>query len=480
MKINLLDFNKAKILVVGDIMLDRYWHGFTKRISPEAPVPIVEIDSIEEKPGGAANVAMNIRSLGAESSLIGVTGKDDAYYIISNKLISSKVNCNLVQLNDYSTIVKLRIMSHNQQLIRLDFEKEINNINPELIFNKVFKCLTNFNAIIFSDYNKGVLNKNLKDIIKKAKKNQIHVLVDPKGNDFSKYYGATILTPNITEFESIVGKCRNNKQIISNGLDLINTLNLTALLITQSENGMTLLQSGKKTLHFPAQAKEVFDVTGAGDTVISVLAVSLSTGKSLEESCLIANIAAGISVGKLGTSTVSQKDIKNYFSFFKKNNFGIIDRKQLKIEVKKAKKRGDKIVMTNGCFDILHAGHVSYLANARKLGDKLIVAVNSDISVKKLKGINRPVNSLINRMMVLGALESVDWVISFDEDTPLHLISEILPDILVKGGDYTPEDVIGSKEIWDNGGNVYVLNLEDGLSTTNIISNFNYKNINFK
>lgn len=473
MKIDLSEFSKVKILVIGDIMLDRYWHGLTRRISPEAPVPIVEIDNIEEKPGGAANVAMNIRALGAQSYLIGFTGVDDASKIIDIELKKAKVNSDLIKLEQYSTIIKLRVISHSQQLIRLDFEKKIKNINSDLILKKINKILPICNAIIFSDYNKGALN-NLNFIINKAREYKIPILVDPKGNDFSKYHGATILTPNIGEFEAIVGKCYNNKQLIYNGMKLINDFEWSALLITQSENGMTLLQPEKKVLHFPSQAKEVFDVTGAGDTVISVLAASLSTGKSLEKSCLLANIAAGISVGKLGTSTVNKKDIETYFSCLKKNNFGIVNKKQLIKEIIKSKNIGEKIVMTNGCFDILHAGHITYLNNARKLGDKLVVAVNSDLSVKKLKGSNRPINSLINRMMVLGALESVDWVISFDEESPKQLISEILPDILVKGGDYKSlTDIVGSTEVWNNGGDVYLLNLEDGISTTNIINNLN-------
>lgn len=326
MKINLLEFNKVKILVVGDVMLDRYWHGLTKRISPEAPVPIVEINEIQEKLGGAANVAMNIKQLGATPYLIGITGIDEAEKIISIKLNKEKIDNHLIKLKNHSTIIKLRVMSHNQHLIRLDFEKEIKNINvSDLIFEKINKILTNFDAIVISDYNKGTVN-NLSSVINQARNYNIPILVDPKGNDFSKYRGATILTPNIIEFESIVGKCHNNKQLIDNGMKLIRDLELSALLITQSENGMTLLQSGKKALHFPSQARKVIDVTGAGDTVISALAVSLSTGESLEKSCFIANVAAGISVSKLGNSTVSIKDIKKYFSFLKKNNFVLINK----------------------------------------------------------------------------------------------------------------------------------------------------------
>ena len=295
------------------------------------------------------------------------------------------------------------------------------------------------------------------------------MLVDPKGTDFERYRGATLLTPNLSEFEAVVGKCKDEAQIVERGMQLVAHYELSALLVTRSENGMTLLQPGKAPLHLPTQAQEVYDVTGAGDTVIGVLAASLAAGDDLEAACFLANAAAGVVVGKLGTSTVSPVELENAIHARPESGFGIMTEAQLKEAVALARQRGEKVVMTNGVFDILHAGHVSYLSNARKLGDRLIVAVNSDASTKRLKGDSRPVNPLENRMIVLGALESVDWVVSFEEDTPQRLIASILPDLLVKGGDYKPEQIAGSEEVWANGGEVRVLNFEDGISTTNII-----------
>jgi D-beta-D-heptose 7-phosphate kinase/D-beta-D-heptose 1-phosphate adenosyltransferase len=296
------------------------------------------------------------------------------------------------------------------------------------------------------------------------------VLVDPKGSDFERYRGATLLTPNLSEFEAVVGRCKNEDEIVTRGMQLIADFELSALLVTRSEHGMTLLQPGKAPFHMPTQAQEVYDVTGAGDTVIGTLAAALAAGNTLEESCFLANAAAGVVVGKLGTSTVSPVELENAIGGRSDVGFGVMNEEQLKAAVAMARQRGEKVVMTNGIFDILHAGHVSYLANARKLGDRLIVAVNSDASTKRLKGETRPVNALQNRMIVLGALGAVDWVVSFEEDTPQRLIAGILPDLLVKGGDYKPEQIAGCQEVWANGGEVRVLNFEDGLSTTKIIN----------
>jgi len=310
---------------------------------------------------------------------------------------------------------------------------------------------------------------SVQTMIQLAREAKVPVLIDPKGTDFERYRGATLLTPNLSEFEAVVGKCKTVEEIVSRGMQLIADYELSALLVTRSENGMTLLQPGKAPLHLPTQAQEVYDVTGAGDTVIGVLAAVLAAGDSLEEACFLANAAAGVVVGKLGTSTVSTVELENAIHARPETGFGVMTEAELKAAVALARQRGEKVVMTNGVFDILHAGHVSYLANARKLGDRLIVAVNSDASTKRLKGETRPVNPQENRMIVLGALEAVDWVVLFEEDTPQRLIAGVLPDLLVKGGDYKPEDIAGSKEVWANGGDVRVLNFEDGISTSNII-----------
>ncbi|WMY97479.1 MAG: bifunctional D-glycero-beta-D-manno-heptose-7-phosphate kinase/D-glycero-beta-D-manno-heptose 1-phosphate adenylyltransferase HldE [Arsenophonus sp.] len=468
MKLVLPDFKKAKILVVGDIMLDRYWYGFTNRISVEAPVPIVNIKKKEDRPGGAANVAMNISSLGSIVRLIGYTGIDNASSILIKKLEENNVLCDFIQLSTHPTITKLRILSHNQQLIRIDLEEKFDIINSSLLYSRIKKFL-DVDVIVLSDYNKGTLS-NISDIIKLANKKNIPILVDPKSNNFNSYYGSTLITPNLSEFEKIVGKCVNNLDIESKGLKLLKKLNLKGLLITRSEEGMTLLEKDKKPVHFPTKAKEVYDVTGGGDTVIAVLASVLAVKFDFYYACILANLAAGLVVGKLGTSTVSIKEFEKALNLHLNNKFGIINLVSLKKEVESARKRGEKIVMTNGCFDILHSGHVKYLANAKKLGDRLIVSVNSDESIKRLKGNDRPINSLMQRMIVLKSLSFVDWVIAFDEDTPKDLIVEILPDILVKGGDYKLEDIAGSKEIVRAGRKVKIINLEDSISTTKIIN----------
>lgn len=469
MIISLPDYAAANVLVVGDIMLDRYWYGATSRISPEAPVPVVKINSLEERVGGAGNVAMNITSLGGSTKLIGYTGVDDAANILNQQLTRQRVDCDFVAISTHPTITKLRVLSRNQQLIRLDFEEGFCGVDASEMLDKIKNALTSCKVMVLSDYAKGALS-SVQAMIQLAKSANIPVLIDPKGTDFERYRGATLLTPNMSEFEAVVGCCNDDDDIVEKGYELIERYDLKALLVTRSEKGMTLLQLGKPLVHLPTQAKEVFDVTGAGDTVIASLAASLAAGCSLEDSCYLANAAAGVVVGKLGTSTVSRIELEDALRARAYQGFGVMTEDALQSEVRKARMRGEKIVMTNGCFDILHAGHVSYLSNARKLGDRLIVAVNSDESVKKLKGESRPINPLAQRMIVLGALESVDWVVSFTEETPQRLIADILPDVLVKGGDYKPEQIAGGKEVIAAGGEVKVLNFEDGCSTTNIIN----------
>ncbi|GKW25203.1 bifunctional D-glycero-beta-D-manno-heptose-7-phosphate kinase/D-glycero-beta-D-manno-heptose 1-phosphate adenylyltransferase HldE [Pectobacterium polonicum] len=469
MKVTLPDFRQAGVLVVGDVMLDRYWYGPTSRISPEAPVPVVKVDTIEERPGGAANVAMNIAALGAGSRLVGLTGIDDAARALNAKLAEVNVKCDFVSVPTHPTITKLRVLSRNQQLIRLDFEEGFEGIDPQPIIERIQLALPKIGALVLSDYAKGAL-AHVQAMIQTAKAAGVPVLIDPKGTDFSRYRGATLLTPNLSEFEAVAGRSKTEEELVERGMQVVADYDLSALLITRSEQGMTLLQPGKAPLHLPTQAQEVYDVTGAGDTVIGVLAAALAAGNPLEEACFLANAAAGVVVGKLGTSTVTPIELENAIRGRAETGFGVMTEEQLKHAVELARQRGEKIVMTNGCFDILHAGHVSYLANARKLGDRLIVAVNSDASTKRLKGPTRPVNPLPQRMIVLGALEAVDWVVPFEEDTPQRLIASILPDILVKGGDYQPHEIAGSEEVWANGGEVKVLNFEDGCSTTNIIN----------
>ncbi|MDP8033872.1 bifunctional D-glycero-beta-D-manno-heptose-7-phosphate kinase/D-glycero-beta-D-manno-heptose 1-phosphate adenylyltransferase HldE [Pasteurella atlantica] len=461
-------FKNAKVLVLGDVMLDRYWFGATNRISPEAPVPVVKVQDIEERAGGAANVAMNIAALNVPVTLHGLIGQDDAGNALDKLLNAHHIQNNCVALATHPTITKLRVLSRHQQLLRLDFEENFYHTASQSLLEKLTNEVAQYGALVLSDYGKGTLDA-VQDMIKIARKVNVPVLIDPKGTDFERYRGATLLTPNMTEFEAVVGSCKNDNDIIEKGLKLMADYDFSALLVTRSEKGMTLLRPNQEAYHLPTLAKEVFDVTGAGDTVISVLATALADGRGYEEACYLANAAAGVVVGKLGTSTLTPTELENAIHQRAETGFGIVSEEELKAVMKKSKQSGEKVVMTNGCFDIIHPGHVSYLENARKLGDRLIVAVNSDNSVKRLKGETRPINDLNSRMTVLAGLSSVDWVVAFEEDTPQRLISEILPDLLVKGGDYCPEDIAGAKEVWNNGGDVKVLNFENGCSTSNII-----------
>lgn len=284
MKVTLPDFRRAGVLVVGDVMLDRYWYGPTSRISPEAPVPVVKVDTIEERPGGAANVAMNIASLGANSRLVGLTGIDDAARALSAKLNEVNVRCDFVSVPTHPTITKLRVLSRNQQLIRLDFEEGFSNVDPQPMLERIQQALPQIGALVLSDYAKGALSQ-VQGMIQLARAAKVPVLIDPKGSDFERYRGATLLTPNLSEFEAVVGHCNDEAELVARGMKLVADFELSALLVTRSEHGMTLLQPGIEPLHLPTQAQEVFDVTGAGDTVIGVLAASLAAGNSLEESC---------------------------------------------------------------------------------------------------------------------------------------------------------------------------------------------------
>ncbi|MGO1616649.1 MAG: bifunctional D-glycero-beta-D-manno-heptose-7-phosphate kinase/D-glycero-beta-D-manno-heptose 1-phosphate adenylyltransferase HldE [Oceanisphaera sp.] len=468
MKIKLPEFDNAKVLVVGDVMLDRYWSGPTGRISPEAPVPVVKVEHNEERPGGAANVALNVAALGAKARLLGLTGNDESATALQDKMQGVGVECDFVRLSTHPTITKLRVMSRNQQLLRLDFEDSFAPDDALPLTAKTRSALSQAGVVVLSDYAKGALTQ-VQSLIEAANQAGVPVLVDPKGADFEPYRGATLLTPNMTEFEAVVGKVKDEQELVARGRELMKKFDFKALLVTRSEHGMTLIHADEHELHLPAQAHEVFDVTGAGDTVIATLATALAAGLHLDEACALANVAASIVVGKLGTSTVSAIELANVLYGTPEFGMGVVTEQQLKQVMDAARRQGEKIVMTNGCFDILHAGHVSYLNHARQLGDRLVVAVNTDASVRALKGDGRPVNTVDRRMAVLAGLGAVDWVVPFAEDTPQRLIAETLPDVLVKGGDYKAEDIAGFAEVTANGGEVKVLNFEDGCSTTAII-----------
>lgn len=468
MQIDIPSFQNASLLVVGDIMLDRYWHGPTGRVSPEAPVPVVRVTECEERPGGSANVALNLASLGCHAHLVGATGQDNAEAVLKERLSAAGVGCFFQRVEGQPTITKLRIISRHQQLLRLDFEEDFAALDQQLMLQQVNDLLENKKALVLSDYNKGVL-QDCQALIHAAKARHIPVIIDPKGTDFERYRGASLLTPNLSELEAVVGKITDEQDLIDKGLALIERLELDALLVTRSEKGMTLLRAGHPELHLPARAHEVYDVTGAGDTVIAVLSAAIAAGSSLDNAVALANVAAGIVVAKQGTASVSRPELVNHINRNGRASQGVMSEDQLLCAVTEARSQGKRIVFTNGCFDIIHAGHVGYLASARDQGDCLIVAINSDESVHNLKGPGRPINPAERRMAVLAALEAVDWVVMFDTPTPEPLLRKVRPDVLVKGGDYTPEQVVGAELIKAYGGDVKVLDFVDNISTTHIV-----------
>ena len=450
-------------------MLDQYWHGATSRISPEAPVPVVHVQGSEERAGGAGNVALNMAVLGAQVTVMGFCGEDEAAESLVRILSDAGVECVLEAQSGYSTITKLRVVSRHQQLIRLDFEDGFQAVDAAALLQRYADAIARVDVVVLSDYGKGTLSA-VEEFIALARTQNKPVLVDPKGTDFGIYQHATVITPNFSEFESVVGQCREQQQIVDKGRHLMSLLDLQALLITRGEHGMTLLSEDEAPLHLPTHAQEVFDVTGAGDTVISVLAAALGAKASLAEATTLANIGAGIVVAKLGTAAITVQEFAYALSRQRAPQHGVLGVDDLLTAMHNARQEGEKIVATNGCFDILHPGHIRYLQQARALGDRLVVLVNSDASVRRLKGADRPVNNLQQRMEMLAALECVDWVVSFDADTPRELLCRLLPDILVKGGDYQDiEAIAGHDCVLANGGEVKILPFVAGHSTTGII-----------
>ncbi|RDX38177.1 bifunctional D-glycero-beta-D-manno-heptose-7-phosphate kinase/D-glycero-beta-D-manno-heptose 1-phosphate adenylyltransferase HldE [Kangiella sp. HD9-110m-PIT-SAG07] len=467
MNLSLPKFNNSSVLVIGDIMLDRYWYGDTGRISPEAPVPVVNVNNTEDRAGGAGNVALNIAVLGCDVTLCGITGDDEAAQSLEEILQHQKVNCHFEKRANQQTITKLRLMSRSQQLLRADFEKNFALTNG-LDTQKLNQLIEQHDVVVLSDYGKGTL-ADPQPIIQAALVAGKPVIVDPKGSDFTKYRQASLITPNQSEFETIAGKTQSEEAFLELAKKTRKALNIDSLLVTRSEKGMALFSANQEPYLQPTQAREVFDVTGAGDTVVATLASSMASGASLQEAVQIANLAAGVAVGKLGTATVTPQELSYAMLQQQPLQQGVTTELELEELIRQAKASGEKVVMTNGCFDILHSGHVTYLKQAAKLGDRLIVAVNSDDSVKRLKGESRPINPGEQRMAVLAELSSVDWVVEFIEDTPQRLIESLSPDILVKGGDYKVEDIAGSESVLANGGDVIILDFVDGVSTTKII-----------
>ena len=462
-------FAGARVLVAGDVMLDRYWSGDTERISPEAPVPVVHVRRTEDRPGGAANVVRNVAALGAHGTLLGLVGSDPEASGLGAQLEAAGARSHLLALEGMRTITKLRVLSRHQQLIRLDFETGFDAAQSAGLLQRLAAELAQARTLVLSDYGKGTL-ADPAAWIAQARSHSVPVLVDPKGRDFTRYRGATLLTPNLQEFELVAGTHSTESDLEARARAMVRELELEALLITRGERGMTLVRASAEALHLPARAIEVYDVTGAGDTVIATLAAALAAGSTLADAVALANVAAGIVVGRLGAAAVSAAELAHALGQHPGVERGVLDEDQLLHSVAAARQRGARIVMTNGCFDLLHAGHVAYLEAARALGDRLVVAVNSDASVARLKGPGRPVNTLQRRMAVLAGLQSVDWVVGFDEETPERLLARVRPDVLVKGGDYARDEVIGRELVESWGGRVEVLAFVDDCSTTGILA----------
>ncbi|MCP5156995.1 MAG: bifunctional D-glycero-beta-D-manno-heptose-7-phosphate kinase/D-glycero-beta-D-manno-heptose 1-phosphate adenylyltransferase HldE [Ectothiorhodospiraceae bacterium] len=460
-------FERARVLVVGDVMLDRYWHGDTTRVSPEAPVPVVRVREREDRPGGAANVAVNVAAVGARAALVGVVGHDEAGASVESLLVARGVEPRLVRHPSAGTITKWRVLSRHQQLIRLDSEPEPAQLADAGLGAGFAAALDECDVVVVSDYAKGTLS-DVQALIQAARAAGKPVLVDPKGLDFGRYRGATLITPNLNEFEAVVGVCGDDAILVERAAALARAHALDAVLVTRGDRGMTLVERDGAVVHLGQEARQVYDVTGAGDTVIAVLAAAIAAGDSPVNAARLANAAAGIVVGKLGAATVSRDELAASLALV--HHGGVLDEERLVLAVAAARAAGETVVMTNGCFDILHAGHVGYLEAARALGDRLVVAVNDDDSVRRLKGPRRPVNPIDQRMEVLAALGCVDWVVPFAEDTPERLICRVLPAVLVKGGDYRPEDVAGGGCVRRNGGRVTILPYRAGCSTSATIA----------
>ncbi|MBU0631322.1 D-glycero-beta-D-manno-heptose-7-phosphate kinase [bacterium] len=461
---------KPNILVIGDLMLDHYLWGSCERISPEAPVQVVDIAKETTVLGGAGNVINNLVTLGANVSVSSVIGDDENGKELSVMLKNIGVKTDgLVVQAGRKTSKKSRVIAVSQQVLRYDKESKdaIDEISVEKILASLENTLVLYDAIILSDYGKGVLTSSLcQGIIKMAKGMDKKVLVDPKGSDYSKYKGAYLLTPNKKE-ASLATKIEiNSDEALKNALlKLKNECELSISMITLSEDGIAIFDDNVKK--FPTVAKEVYDVTGAGDTVIASIAFSLSATKSIDESCKFANLAAGVVVGKIGSATVTLGEIEDYEASLHKSSSDAHIKSFEEIEkiVSRYKQNGKKIVFTNGCFDILHVGHVKYLQVAKSFGDILIVGLNSDESVRRLKGESRPVNVAEDRAYILAALEAVDYVVPFGEDTPYELIKMIRPDVLVKGGDYEGKAVVGTEFAHE----LKLVDFVDGKSTTKTI-----------
>ncbi len=461
-------FKNSFSAIIGDLMIDRYLIGETNRISPEAPIQVVELSSESFRLGGSANVAFNIKSFGHNVDIYGVIGNDENGRILKSELDKYNINSfGVIVLYDRPTTIKTRILARHQQISRFDLESKT-NISQEIedqILEQLEKNIYKYSSILISDYAKGVVTIRLSQkIIELAKKYNISVFVDPKGKNYEKYRGAYLIKPN--RKEALESFDNNISEIDKLGFLLLEKYNFDKVIITLSEDGMKLFEKNGNLATIPTKGREVFDVTGAGDTVLSALAVSHNSQLNLLSAINFANSASAIVVSKVGTATASLDEI---IELEERENNNIVNKALYPDEVlkaiEKAKNRGKKIIFTNGCFDILHSGHVTYLNKAKELGDILVLGLNSDNSVKRLKGESRPINNELDRAIVLSGLKAVDYIFIFEEDTPYELIKLIKPNILVKGGDYKNREVVGSDLVE----RVELIDFVEGKSTTAII-----------
>jgi D-beta-D-heptose 7-phosphate kinase/D-beta-D-heptose 1-phosphate adenosyltransferase len=473
-------FSDVRVLVVGDIMLDRYFWGKVRRISPEAPVPVVKMQRTSVTLGGAGNVAANLAGLGCTVTIVGLCGQDERAQSLRQLLTRKGISQCLIEDASRPTITKTRIMAHKQQVLRLD-EEDTHTPSAGIeqqIKAHVSKELARCHVTILSDYGKGMFASRefTRELIDLARRHKRPVLVDPKGADWQRYQLATCITPNTAELEAVVGKGLEADEalLIGSAQEVCGRFGLERLLVTRGAQGMCLVGPGDQITLIPAQAREVYDVSGAGDTVIATLAAALAAGAPFEQAARTANTAAGIVVGKLGTqpilnselSTALRYDDGQHYFPYSAAKMAALDGALAKVQEWRA--AGEKVVFTNGCFDLLHPGHISLLYQARALGQRLIVGLNTDASVRRLKGSQRPILSEQDRAAMLGALACVDLVVHFDQDTPLELIAVLQPDILVKGSDYKPEEVVGKDVVESYGGSVKLVDLVQGYSTTKL------------
>jgi D-beta-D-heptose 7-phosphate kinase/D-beta-D-heptose 1-phosphate adenosyltransferase len=468
------DWRNTRVLVVGDVMLDRYIWGDVERISPEAPVPIVHAIHRNERPGGAANVAMNISGLGSKASLFGFAGDDEDGNALAACLRDAGIVSELTRLGTHPTTAKLRILSGKQQMLRLDTE-QVAGYPAEAyaaLIARVEAAMDSADAVVLSDYAKGGLTEEVcQRVITAAGKRKIPVLVDPKQRDFSRYRGATAICPNLQELSVVLGiPAKDTDALLAAGQSLVTELGLQYLVATMSDKGIAVL-TGNSGFIAPAVARQVFDVSGAGDTVIATLALAFASGLGMETAVQLANVAAGIVVGKVGTVPVNRDELLTSLmpEIGLQAEEKVLTLDPLKVRIAAWRSTGQKIVFTNGCFDLLHIGHITLLEDARREGDRLIVAINSDASVRDLKGPARPIVGERERGRILAALAAVDAVIVFDDPTPLRLIVELKPDVIVKGGDYNEDNVVGAAEVRSWGGRVRIVPTVEGFSTTRLI-----------